>query len=147
MIIFLGIMHLVIGFVFSYGVVWLNWKLALLVVGLLDIIIFISMIEVGSIFPDVDKDNSIIGREIEEVSSVINAVLGHRGIFHNVYFYSVICGMLLFLIDGKYGMIGLLGFYFGVILHIVGDKIEDWMKWELEKINGTDKINKAKVYK
>ena len=65
-----------------------GFLIALLSVEVFDIknkLIFILVVVMFSIFPDIDERKSKIGRKNKVISTIINFVFGHRGFFHSIY--------------------------------------------------------------
>ena len=48
-------------------------------------LIFILVVILFSIFPDIDERKSKIGRKNKTISAIINFIFGHRGFFHSIY--------------------------------------------------------------
>lgn len=55
--------------------------------------------QVGSLIPDIDEPNSIVGKKVKLLSGVIKKIFGHRGIIHTPFFLLLINLGLLFLKD------------------------------------------------
>lgn len=81
--------------------------------------LFFGAVVLGSLFVDLDEDNSYIGRKAGVLSSVIEFLFGHRGIFH-----SLLAALLMFLGFYYFGYIGLgIGFLVGYISHLMADAL------------------------
>ena len=48
-------------------------------------ILFILVVLLFSIFPDIDETKSKIGKKNKLISKIINFVFGHRGLLHTIY--------------------------------------------------------------
>lgn len=79
---------------------------------------FLTLIALGSIIPDVDEPNSLIGRKMKFLSYPINIFFGHRTITHNLLLFSIL-GIFLFIQGYKY----FLAINIGILLHILQDSI------------------------
>ncbi|MBS3166407.1 metal-dependent hydrolase [Candidatus Woesearchaeota archaeon] len=81
--------------------------------------VFLSMVVLGSIFVDIDEDNSYIGRKTRPVSNVIERVFGHRGIFH-----SLLIAGLIFIGFSYFGYLKFgIGFLVGYVSHLAADAL------------------------
>ncbi|AZL53698.1 metal-dependent hydrolase [Aliarcobacter skirrowii] len=58
-------------------------------------IIFMIFVAIGSIIPDIDEPNSILGRKFIVSSTTINIFFGHRTITHNLLLFSITLVLLL----------------------------------------------------
>lgn len=80
---------------------------------------FLAAVIFGSLFVDIDEDNSYIGRKAGFLSSVIEFLFGHRGIFH-----SLLMALLMFLGFYYFGYFGLgIGFLIGYVSHLIADAL------------------------
>ena len=48
-------------------------------------ILFILIVLLFSIFPDIDERRSKVGKKYKLISRIINFLFGHRGFFHSIY--------------------------------------------------------------
>lgn len=80
--------------------------------------IFLLLIAIGSIVPDIDEPNSILGRKIKFLSYPINIFFGHRTITHNLILFSVI-SIFLYIQEYNY----FFAFSIGILIHILQDSI------------------------
>ena len=65
-----------------------GFLIALLSIEFFDIknkLIFILVVVMFSIFPDIDEKKSKIGKKYRWASTIINYIFGHRGFFHSIY--------------------------------------------------------------
>ena len=82
-------------------------------------ILFLLLIILGSIFPDVDEHKSFIGRRLPVISRILNFLFGHRGIFHTIFI-----GMIIFIGFYLSGFLLLgLGFFIGYLSHLLLDSL------------------------
>ena len=80
---------------------------------------FLAAVIFGSLFVDIDEDNSYIGRKAGFLSSVIEFLFGHRGIFH-----SLLAALGIFLGVYYFGHFELgLGFLIGYASHLAADML------------------------
>jgi len=81
-------------------------------------IVFIILVGIGSILPDIDEPNSLIGRKLKFLSYPINIFFGHRTITHNLLLFSII-NLFFYYQDYKY----LFAISFGILIHILQDSL------------------------
>jgi len=93
------------------------------------ILILAGMI-LGSLLPDIDEENSYIGRKLKFFSSLVNFAIGHRTITHNIFVW---CFVFAY---GYYMKIWfLVGVSIGSVLHILEDSAtNNGVKWALKPI-------------
>nr|WP_209124484.1 metal-dependent hydrolase [Alkalihalobacillus sp. BA299] len=60
-------------------------------------LIYFSLVLIGSIFPDIDKSNSYLGRRTKMISIPLSIIFGHRKFFHSILFVALVyvVGMIL----------------------------------------------------
>jgi|TARA_B100000315_G_C14148522_1_gene394626 membrane-bound metal-dependent hydrolase YbcI (DUF457 family) len=75
--------------------------------------LFVLLFLFGSLFPDVDRSNSIVGRNAKFVSRFFS----HRGFFHS--FYALILFSLIIYLF--FDLVLALAFLFGFLFHLVFD--------------------------
>lgn len=81
--------------------------------------IFIAAVLFGSIFVDIDEDSSYIGKRMGFVSSAIEFLFGHRGIFHSLLLASLLfLGFVVF----NHVVLGI-GFLAGYMSHLIADAL------------------------
>ncbi len=98
-----------------------SFLIGLLVINSFDIqnkIIFIAILLIASVIPDIDSYKSKIGKKIKPVSFLINVFLGHRGIFHSV-FLPVLISLLILLLSHE----AAIAFFAGYLSHLVLDSL------------------------
>lgn len=71
---------------------------------------------IGSLLPDIDEENSFIGKRSLGISSIVHSIFGHRGFTH-----SLLAALLVFLPYFFWEYTFLLGLSLGYLLHIIGD--------------------------
>jgi len=88
---------------------------------------YIAGILFGALFPDIDEEHSYIGRRFYFLSVILNKIIGHRTITHNLFVY------IPFIIYGYMQSSYLsIGFGVGAILHILEDSVTNsGVKWAL----------------
>ena len=79
--------------------------------------IFTGMAALGSLMPDIDSEESLIGRKLFTLSFFVNKLFGHRTYTHDIF----LIGILAFLFAGK--NIFTLGFFFGYLGHLFLDAL------------------------
>ena len=82
---------------------------------------------IGSLFPDIDEPQSLLGRKIKPISWLTKKATGHRGIIHTP-FMLVLFGILLYFLYWKFPLnanIQLfgLGFVIGYMMHLILDAL------------------------
>ena len=91
--------------------------------------VLIGMSVFGSLFPDIDHTNSMIGKEHKAISRLTNILFGHRGITHAPLFNFIIVALLLYLtrfLTGRIQIIaitGIFGLFIGLMSHLILDII------------------------
>ena len=48
--------------------------------------LFIGLVILAGILPDIDISNSKVGRKIRPLSNILNIIFGHRGLMHSIFF-------------------------------------------------------------
>lgn len=80
--------------------------------------IILFLVAIGSLIPDIDEPNSIIGRKLKFLSYPINIFFGHRTITHNLILFTALA---IFFYTKEYTY--LLALNVGILLHILQDSI------------------------
>lgn len=57
--------------------------------------ICVSSSIIGSLIPDIDEPNSIVGKKVKLLSKGFKFVFGHRGIIHTPFLLGVLIGIYL----------------------------------------------------
>ena len=79
--------------------------------------IFLSLVVLASLIPDIDKPNSKISRKIPVIPRILSIFARHRGIFHSVFIALLIFGVFWYFIDKTYG----LALFAGYLSHLLID--------------------------
>lgn len=94
--------HLAFGFLVS-----------LLAINIFDIsnrLLFVLIVLLFSIFPDIDERKSKIGKKYKFASRIINFLFGHRGFFHSIYI-PLILYFIFYNIINEIGIAVLVGYF------------------------------------
>jgi inner membrane protein len=85
-------------------------------------LIYFALVLLGSIFPDIDRSNSFLGRRAKILSIPLSIIFGHRKFFHSLLFVVLIylVGLIMFG-NMKWNLYYLNGFIVGVISHLLAD--------------------------
>jgi len=83
----------------------------------LTILFYIGVI-VGSIFPDVDEPDSVMGKKLSFISYPINILFGHRTITHSFLF-----GALIIYVGIYFDIKFVVGLGVGIVIHILSDSV------------------------
>ena len=103
-------------------------------------ILFIALVLLATMLPDIDIINSYIGKKAKVISRIINFFSKHRGFFHSLTFTLILSAVLLFI-----SPFTALAFFTGYSMHILADSftiegIEPF--WPLkQKISGVIRTN------
>jgi len=91
----------------------------------IDFFIFLFFVFIGSIFPDIDEQNSKISKSLPPfISLYINRIFGHRGFTHSLLGISLITFLFYIILgDIDYKNSYIYGFFIGNILHVIGDMV------------------------
>ena len=98
-----------------------SFLIGLLIISSFDIqnkTIFIIILLIASVLPDIDSYKSKIGKKVKPLSFLINIFLGHRGIFHSLFLLILI---LLFIMLINYEITA--AFFIGYLSHLVLDSL------------------------
>lgn len=74
--------------IFAVFVGW--WISALLDFTVIETIIYFICVPFGALLPDIDKDNTKLGRKVKPLSRFINKKVGHRTLTHSLFFITVL---------------------------------------------------------
>ena len=102
--------HLAFGFLVS-----------LILIDILDInykLLFILIIILFSIFPDIDERSSKIGKKYKFASRIINFLFGHRGFFHSIYI-PLILYLIFYSINNEIGIAILAGYFSHLLMDAI----------------------------
>ena len=81
--------------------------------------LFLSIIILTSLLPDIDKSNSLLGKKIKPISFIIEKLFGHRKLFHSLLFWTVISALIWRYAGKSYAIITLLG----ISSHLIADAL------------------------
>ncbi len=81
-------------------------------------ILFLLLVAIGSLIPDIDEPNSLLGRKLKFLSYPINIFFGHRTITHNILIF-----LSLTIYSYIQGYIYLFALCIGIMLHLLQDSI------------------------
>ncbi|QZT32919.1 metal-dependent hydrolase [Caldalkalibacillus thermarum TA2.A1] len=88
----------------------------------LSYILFFILVLIGSIFPDIDKLRSRLGRKLWFLSIFMSALFGHRGFTHSLLFIAVMGMISLWMTQAlNVHAFYALGWTVGIASHVVGD--------------------------
>ncbi|NBK99600.1 MAG: hypothetical protein EOM50_16605 [Erysipelotrichia bacterium] len=91
---------------------------------LISLSVILCGILVGSLFPDIDEDESYIGNKLKLFSIVIASIFKHRTFTH--YLITPIIGLLLtyfFVESATYTQLFFYAFSIGILMHDLGDML------------------------
>ena len=85
--------------------------------------IYVIGLVVGSLLPDIEESNSVVGRQFPLLSDWLNKKIGHRTYTHNILIYLVIFVFAYYqsLTSSHFIYVFLIGFSLGSILHTLED--------------------------
>lgn len=98
------------------------------------LMLYIAGVIFGSLFPDIDEENSSIARNVELIAGTLNTLIGHRTLTHNIFIYAPV---IIYGIVNFYTPIGVfvLAIGIGAILHILEDSITNsGVNWALKPL-------------
>lgn len=79
--------------------------------------IFLSLVLVGSLLPDLDHPDSKFGKKAGILSKIIESVFGHRGLMHTFYIAAAIALLIYYIFRPAYGI----AIFLGYMSHLVID--------------------------
>jgi len=80
-------------------------------------IIFLILVLLGSILPDIDSEESKIHRWSGIVGRIVTFFSRHRGFFHAMFLYVFLAAVISYFLGAYYG----LGLLIGYFAHLIGD--------------------------
>ena len=85
--------------------------------------IYVIGLVVGSLLPDIEESNSVVGRQFPLLSDWLNKKIGHRTYTHNILIYLVIFLFAYYqsLTGSQFIYVFLIGFSLGSMLHSLED--------------------------
>ena len=72
--------------------------------------IFLGLVLVGALIPDLDHPDSKIGKKLGIVSKIIEKAFGHRGLMHTFYFAVILPGIIYYAAGASYGIAVFVGY-------------------------------------
>lgn len=109
--------HLKGGVILGLITLSLAWSHSLIKLTLIDAIVLSLCVLIGSLLPDIDHPQSVLGRRVRFISVPIHKYFGHRSLTHSILFL-VLCTYLPIYLG--YDAIGA-GLGIGIISHILLD--------------------------
>lgn len=109
--------HLKGGIIAGIGIVFLAKPFDYASIHLIDLVQFSSSVLIGSLLPDIDHPQSIIGQRVPFISTPIHKLWGHRSITHSIFFLMGSTYLAHFL---SFSFIAL-GLGIGILSHILLD--------------------------
>ncbi|MFH0868338.1 MAG: metal-dependent hydrolase [Candidatus Woesearchaeota archaeon] len=83
-----------------------------------DKILFVLIVLLFSVFPDIDNTKSKIGKKNKLISGIINFIFGHRGLLHTIY-VPLIMFFIFYNLNKEIGIAVLVGY----LTHLLMDAI------------------------
>ena len=121
-----------------------GFLIALLSIEFFDIknkLIFILVVVMFSIFPDIDEKKSKIGKKYRWASTIINYIFGHRGFFHSIYIPLALY-FIFYYINNEIGVAILAGYFSHLFMDaLTKNGIRPLYPIINKKINGFIKTN------
>lgn len=112
-------------------------------------IVFIAVVCLFGILPDIDSHNSKVGKKIPLLSFMLNVFVGHRGVFHSLFIPIILYLIILFL---DYPSIAL-ALFIGYTSHLALDACTDsgvqlfWpFKYKIKGFIKTDSIREKILF-
>lgn len=94
---------------------------------------FATACAIGSIYPDIDLDNSMFGSKVPHLAGVINRTFGHRGFIHtpiNAFLMSAVIFFISRAVVPDYALMITAGFFMGFFIHLIQDTVTHrGIKW------------------
>ena len=84
--------------------------------------VFITIVVLAGIIPDIDIPTSKIGRKTWPISKLLNLIYGHRGLIHSIFIPLLVLWVFFYFDWTEYG----LAIFIGYIGHLIGDALS----WE-----------------
>ncbi|MDX8367177.1 metal-dependent hydrolase [Cytobacillus sp. IB215665] len=97
---------------------------------LIDSVIFMIFVLIGSLLPDIDHYKSTAGRKLPIVSHLIYLIFGHKTITHTLLFAVIVTGVAMIVsISLQITLYPAYGLFWGILSHLIGDMIVTGNKW------------------
>lgn len=104
-------------------------------------LLFILIVALFSIFPDIDERKSKIGKKYKFISRIINFLFGHRGFFHSIYI-PLILYFIFYNINNEIGIAILAGYFSHLFMDaLTKNGIRPLCPIINKKVNGPIKTN------
>lgn len=98
-----------------------SFLIGLLIINSFDIqnkIIFIAILLIASIIPDIDSYKSKIGKKVKPISFLLNLFFMHRGMFHSLFLLTLI-SFVIALVKTELAI----AFFIGYLSHLALDSL------------------------
>lgn len=82
-------------------------------------LIFILLVVLAGILPDIDIPTSTVGSLVKPLSNFINMLFGHRGIMHSIFVPIMLLLVFVYFNKFEYGMAILIGY----VGHLIADAV------------------------
>lgn len=93
----LGKTHISFGLALGAGCASVFSIVAQNPIDVIDLLLFYVAVALGSLLPDIDEPNSVLGKKTLGISNLLKAIFGHRGFTHSLSFIVLIGALTLFL--------------------------------------------------
>ncbi len=80
--------------------------------------LFIFIVLLGAILPDIDEKDSYINKKLK-ISKIIGYIFKHRGFFHSLFFVFLICLLFYYTLGPNYAYALLIG----ITSHLIADSL------------------------
>lgn len=106
-----------------YGV-FVAWIISVLLdFTLFETIEYFILVPIGIVLPDIDKDNTLVGRRVKPLSKFINKKVGHRTLTHSLFFITVLYYSSIIAFGNNIVSTGLM---IGCVMHVLFDLMTPW---------------------
>src|SRR3989344_4956792 len=126
-----------LAFAFLIGLIFLNFFSFEF-----DKYLFLFIVLVSSIIPDIDLSGSKIGRRIKPLSNIFNFLFGHRGFLHSLLFILILFLIFVFIKNEILGLALFLGFFSHLALDSLSKEGIRFFYPLKFKVNGFIKTNR-----
>ena len=104
--------------------------------------LFLFIVLIASVIPDIDLSGSKIGRRIKPLSNIFNFLFGHRGFLHSLLFILILFLIFVFVKNEVFGLALFLGFFSHLALDSLSKEGIRFFYPLKFKINGFIKTNR-----
>jgi len=73
-------------------------------------LIFLGLVLVGALIPDVDTPESKVGNKVPMLSAFFRFLAGHRGLFHSIFAAAAFSGLVWIFVNPTYGTALFIGY-------------------------------------